>query len=231
MPDLMTRLAALRNGAPGGVDDDAVASDLRRGHAALITRRRRRAGAASAATLGIVAVGSLSYALGGSHDSRVPQAAGPHMAAASPLPSKHASAAAKQPTAATGPAIELAAYRGRQLPGYTVREVPKGYVLQGVSASVLDISEQGDHSPLDTFVGKMVVMLNDHPGPADGEAVSVSGHPGHIDDQEGVLALTWSDGAHNVEVQAWSNVHISRDQLVKFAEGITVLPNAQEGHG
>jgi hypothetical protein len=63
------------------------------------------------------------------------------------------------------------------------------------------------------------------------DLVSVSGHPGRIDDQDGVLILTYSDGTHNVEVQAWSNIHLSRDQLVQFAEGVTVLPSAQEGHG
>jgi hypothetical protein len=33
------------------------------------------------------------------------------------------------------------------------------------------------------------------------------------------------------EVQEWSNIHLSRDQLVQFAEGVTVLSSAQEGHG
>jgi hypothetical protein len=127
--------------------------------------------------------------------------------------------------------FELTAYRGRQLPGYTVKWVPRGYVLQGISGSVLDVAESGDHSSLNTFVGKLVVMLNDHPGPATGTPVSVSGHPGRIDDQDGVLILTYSDGTHNVDVQAFSNIHISRDQLVQFAEGVTVLSGAQVGHG
>jgi len=217
MSDPMIRLAALHDGPLAAIDDAAIASDLRRGHDAQITRRRRRTGAAGAATLGVVAIGSLSYALASGGNSRAPQAIAPRTAVTR--------------TPSTVPTIELAAYRGRQLPGYTVRQVPKGYVLQGISDSVLDVAESGDHSSLDTFIGKLVVMLNDHPGSTAGAPVSVSGHPGHIVDTDGVLVLTYSDGTHNVEVQAWSNVHISRDQLVQFAEGVTVLPNAQEGHG
>ena len=222
MPDPMTRLAALHDSPLAAVDDAAIASDLRRGRDALVTRRRRRAGAAGAAAIGVVAVSSLSYALASGGSSRPPQAVAPRTVVT------HTSGKA---TSTSTPAIQLLAYGGKQLPGYSVKRVPKGYVLQGISGSVLDIAESGDHSPLDTFVGKLVVMLNDHAGPATGTPVSVSGHPGRIDDQDGVLSLTYSDGTHNVEVQSWSNIHLSRDQLVQFAEGVTVLPSAQEGHG
>jgi hypothetical protein len=224
MPDPMTRLAALHDGPPAAVDDAAIASDLCRGRDARVTRRRRRAGAAGAAALGVVAVSSLSYALASGGSSRAPQAVAP------PTVVRHTPANATSTSTST-PAFQLTAYRGRQLAGYTVKQVPRGYVLQGISGSVLDIAESGDHSSLDSFVGKLVVMLNDHAGPATGTPVSVSGHPGRIDDQDGVLTLTYSDGTHDVDVQAWSNIHISRDQLVQFAEGVTVLPSAQVGHG
>jgi hypothetical protein len=226
----MTRLTALHDGPPPAIDDAAIVSDLRRGHDALTARRRRRTGVASAAALGVVAVGSLSYALGGSGDSRAPQAAASR-SAITHTPGSAAPTTTKQGTSTTTSTIQLTAYRGSQLPGYTVRQVPKGYVLQGISGSVLDIAKNGDHSSLDSFDGKLVVMLNDYPGPSTGTPVSVNGHPGRIDDQDGVLILTYSDGTHNVDVQAWSNIHISRDQLVQFAEGVTVLPSAQEGHG
>jgi hypothetical protein len=224
MPDPMTRLAALHDGPLAAVDDAAIASDLRRGRNALVTRHRRRAGAASAAAIGVVAVSSLSYALASGGSSRAPQAVVPRTVVT------HASGKATSASPTT-PAIQLLAYNGKQLPGYSVKRVPKGYVLQGISGSVLDIAESGDHSPLDSFDGKLVVMLNDFPGPTTGTPVSVSGHPGRIDDQDGVLILTYSDGTHNVAVQSWSNIHLSRDQLVQFAEGVTVLPSAQVGHG
>jgi hypothetical protein len=215
MPDPMTRLAALHDGPPAAVDDAAIASDLRRGRDALVTRHRRRAGAAA---IGVVAVSSLSYALASGGSSRAPQAVVPRTVVT------HASGKATS-------TIQLLAYNGKQLPGYSVTRVPKGYVLQGISGSVLDIAESGDHSPLDSFDGKLVVMLNDHAGPTTGTPASVSGHPGRIDDQDGVLTLTYSDGTHNVAVQSWSNIHLSREQLVQFAEGVTVLPSAQVGHG
>jgi hypothetical protein len=222
MPDPMTRLAALHDGPPAAVDDAAIASDLCRGRDARVTRRRRRAVTAGAAAFGVVAVSSLSYALASGDGSRAPQAVAPRTVVT------HAPGNA---ASTSTPALQLTAYRGRQLPGYTVKRVPSGYVLQGISGSVLDIAESGDHSSLDSFDGKLVVMLNDHAGPATGTPVSVSGHPGRIDDQDGVLILTYSDGTHNVEVQAWSNIHLSRAQLVQFAGGVTVLPSAQVGHG
>jgi hypothetical protein len=220
MPDPMTRLAALHDGPPAAVDDAAIASDLSRGRGALVTRRRRRAGAAGAAALGVAAVSSLSYALASGDGSRAPQAVAPHTVVT------HAPG-----NATSTPAFQLTAYLGRQLPGYTVKQVPRGYVLQGISGSVLDIAESGDHSSLDSFREKLVVMLNDFSGPATGTPVSVSGHPGRINDQDGVLSLTYSDGTHNVQVQVWSNIHLSRNQLVQFAEGVTVLPSAQVSHG
>jgi hypothetical protein len=229
MPDPMTRLAALHDGPPAAVDDAAIASDLRRGRDARVTRGRRRAGAAGAAALGVVAVSSLSYALASGGSSRAPQAVVPHTVVPRTVV-RHTPGNATSTSKST-PAFQLMDYRGRQLPGYTVKQVPRGYVLQGISGSVLDIAASGDHSPLDSFDGKLVVMLNDFTGPTTGTPVSVSGHPGRISDQDGVLALTYSDGTHNVDVQSWSNIHLSRDQLVQFAEGVTVLPSAQVGHG
>lgn len=191
------------------------------------TRRRRRGlvSAAAVAALGVAAIGLLPYAFASGSNSRAPQALS-HNAV-----THTASTATKQHTSSTASALQLVAYRGKQLPGYTIKEVPQGYVLQGVSDSVLDVARYGDHSSLNYFGGKLVVMLNDYPGPADGAPVSVNGHPGKIDDTDGVQVLTYSDGTYNVDVQAGSNIHISRDQLVQFAEGITVLPTAQVGHG
>lgn len=64
---------------------------------------------------------------------------------------------AQQPPADTG--LDLVAYDGPQLPGFTVDKVPEGYVLQGATAYNLNIAKPGDTSRLDVFEEKLVVML------------------------------------------------------------------------
>ncbi len=234
MPDLMTRLAALHVDTTDVVGDDTVAADARRGRTALLARRKRRF-AVAGTTLGIAAVGSLSYAATTGGNSPAPRAV-VSQPAVNPTPTTHSVLPTRASTTprtshTSVPALELVAYRGDQLPGYTVTRIPAGYVLQGISGSVLDVARAGDHSSLDTFIGKIVVMLNDHPGATDGTRESVKGHPANLSVEDGVQMLTYKDGARNVEVQAWSDVKITPEQLVAFAEGVTVLPNAQEGHG
>jgi hypothetical protein len=233
MPDLMTRLAALHDAPLSPVDDVVVASDLRRGHAALINQRRRRGALAGVAALGVVAIGSLSHLDASGGKQRTPPQAIQASAGTSTLvPAAPTSILASQHASRSVPLLELVAYHGKQLPGYTVERVPKGYVLQGISGSVLDVAAAGDHSSLNLFGNKLVVMLNDHPGPQDGERVTVNGRQGRFRaDENGTRTLTYNDGTHNVELQVWRNIKISRDQLVSFAEGVTVLPGAQEGHG
>lgn len=215
MSDLLSRLESLRDAPPAAVDDEVVASDLNRARRALTTRRRRRLAVAGVAMAAVtIGAASSAFALHSQH---------PQPAAGTSL--------ARTPVSSKAPAVQLVGYHGRQLPGYSVKAVPRGYVLQGISGSVLDVAEAGDHSSLDVFVGKITVMLNDEPGPTTGVPVTVNGHPGRVSDQDGVQVLTYRDGPHNVEVQSWSNIHITRAQLVQFAGGVTVLPGAEVGHG
>lgn len=66
--------------------------------------------------------------------------------------------------------LDLVAYDGPQLPGFTVDKVPEGYVLQGATAHNLNIAKPGDTSRLDVFDQKLVVMLEqieaDEPAPS-----------------------------------------------------------------
>jgi len=68
----------------------------------------------------------------------------------------------------TDTGLDLVAYDGPQLPGFTVDKVPEGYALQGATAYTLDVAKPGDTSSLDDFRGKLVVMLEqpDPPAPA-----------------------------------------------------------------
>jgi len=212
VPDLMNRLASLHEGPAPVTGDDVLAADLRRARVALAARRRRRAAlAGGTAALAIAAAGSLAWATASGGAAHGPGTPG-------------------QRTVAR-PAAGLVAYRGGQLPGYSVKVVPAGYVLQGITGSVLDIARAGDHSSLDIFIGKITVTLNDHPGLGPGTRVTVNGQPGRLQDQAGTRSLTYRDGSHYVDIQAWSTIHITPAQLVRFADGVTVLPGAQVSHG
>ncbi len=225
MSNLVNRLSALHVEDPSSVTDAVVAADLERGRQARSSRRRRRSVVAGVASVGLVALSSAAYLASTEHRSGATRAAASSVVVPPTVAPTVASSVAMPTT------IELVAYHGNQFPGYTVKTIPAGYVLQGSSAATLDIAKQGDRSALDSFVGKIVVMLNDRPGTDVGELVSVNGRPGRIVTEDGVLTLSYSDGVHNVQVQCWRNIRITKAQLVHFAEGITVLKNAQVSHG
>jgi len=206
MNNIEDRLAALSDQPVAAPPQSTVNTVLSSGRRAL--RRRRVARGTTGAVAALAVAGAVAWGFTGGENPSTPTAA-------------------HRPDAA----IQLVAYHGDQLPGYTVSSVPQGYVLQGISSSVLDVAKAGDTSSLDSFVGKITVMLDEQPRPAEGTPVTVNGHAGHLANQDGVQILSYGDGSHNVVVQAWSDVHITPDQLVQFAEGVTVLPNAQVGHG
>lgn len=55
--------------------------------------------------------------------------------------------------------LRLVDYTGEQQPGFTIDKVPAGFELQGVTASNLNVVRPGDTSSINSFVGKIVVML------------------------------------------------------------------------
>jgi hypothetical protein len=125
------------------------------------------------------------------------------------------------------------AYTGAQPAGFTVATIPAGYVLQGAQPTTLDIAEPSNHTPIDNFVDKLVVSLQstDASTPSTGKHVEVNGEAGVITVSDGVHILTYSDGSHEVQVQTWSNIHLTDDQLVTFADGVSVTSAVQPTHG
>jgi len=211
MTDLIDRLAHLR-GAENPVTDAEVAGDLARGRAAQRRRRHLRGATVGVALTAVLAVGAGAGALMADHDA-APAASGQ-----------------------TGhQAVTLVAYHGRQLPGFEVAKVPAGFTLQGANAFSLAIARPSDHSGIDSFADKLVVMLQsrDQQGTPAGKAVTVNGHAGTIYSTPDKLAriLQYSDGSHVVQVQAWSSLGLGDDQLVDFAEGVTVTAEAQASVG
>ena len=205
MDDIITRLADLRENETTTASDAVVTDDVRRGRRALGRRRVRIGVAASAVTL--LAAGALTAGLTGS------------------------STATR--TSLDSRSIKLVDYTGTQPHGFEVAQVPDGWVLKDSTPDYLDIAVPSDNTDGSVFINKLVVMLEsvDETGAPQGTAVTVNGHSGAISEQDGVKTLRYSDGAHRVEIQAWSNLHWSDDQLVQFADGVTVTSAAVPGRG
>ena len=154
MNHLVEELSRLGAGADQNpTPDDVVRRDLLRGRAALTRRRVRRTVTGLGAT---AATAVLALAIAGGQSS----------------PDPH--------PAARG--LDLVAYTGTQLPGFTVEKVPEGFVLQGANAYSLDIALPGNHTSLNDYRGKLVVMLQskDATGAPTGKQVEINGRPGTI---------------------------------------------------
>jgi hypothetical protein len=210
MYDVNDRLTALAK-RPGQVPSaEIIAADLRRGAAALRRRRARRASFGAAAAISTLGV---SVAVLGHPGVEHP--------------------ASKEPTTIstpTGRGLALVAYHGKQLPGFEVRQIPVGYVLQGSTPNVLAIAAPGDHSSVDDFRRKLVVTVTAAtPGERiHGAHVEIGGQPGVIrTGSDGVTMLQYHSGKRLVNVQAWSNLRLTREQVVRFAQGITVTGHAK----
>lgn len=200
------------------------AADLARGQRSL--RRRRLALVASAAVaVGAVAGGVASGAEAGS---------GTPAGASHPPVSAPASRPAQSGTGTQHP-LALVAYGGAQPPGYQVAEVPAGWTIQGGNAYVLTLAPIGDpDTDVDSFAGKLVVMLesaSDVPY-QPGAAETVNGQPGRFWIQPDAETLVYRYTASTwVVIQAPSALGWDSAQLVQFAQGVTILGNAQQSHG
>lgn len=214
--EIAGRLSALRTAAVPATDDE-IAGDVRRGARAAGRRRavRLATGSVTVAAVGAVAFVAVANQTG---TTAPPSAAQTHQTT----------------TTSKAAGLTLVDYTGAQQPGFRVGEVPEGFVLQGVSPSVLAITRPGDATSIDDFQDKLVVMLQsqdatfrktDHP-------VQVHGGTGYLRDEPGVATtLEYMDGGHDVVVQAWDTLGLTDEQLVEFADGISVTDAAQAGVG
>jgi len=148
--DLLAR--ALDDGPNAGLVDHPEmdpTGDLRRGRAKL--RKRRTAGLAGAAAVAL-GVGIVPLTLGGNGAATGVTTAG-----------SKAAVSTATPTVETLPKIELAAYTGKQVPGYTVQWMPKGWVIQGGGPTYLTIAPKDakDQNP-SYFMGKLMLGLTWH---------------------------------------------------------------------
>jgi hypothetical protein len=199
------------------------AGDLARGRR-LAQRRRLRLGGVAAGSAVVVAAVAVPLAVNAGGHRAAPQAG---------QGTRPAASAAPAPTAAT--AIALVTYDGKQPPGYQVSQVPKGWVIQGGNAFVLTLAPKGDSDTnVDSFVGKLVVMLQsrDASAPSAGKRQPVAGRPGRFDVQDKTQILTYKDAKGDwVVIQAPTSLGWDSTRLARFAAGVQVLRNAQQGRG
>jgi hypothetical protein len=223
LPDLADRLHRLGGHAPAP-SDDTVRRDLARGRGAS-RRRALRVGTAGLTLAAVVGVGTAIAV----NAERAP-APGPSLAA----PSAGATGATDGTPDASAEGVRLVAYAGEQEPGFVVAKVPAGFVLEGATSYNLNVARADDHSGLDVFEDKLVVMLESQSvtGEPEGAPVEVGEHDGWLRTVEGgTQILTYDDGENRVVVQAWKSLGLSDQQVIEFAEGVTVTAEAQAGVG
>lgn len=222
--ELLDHAARTQAGPPS---EETIEADLQRGRIAMARRRRRRVIAFPiAGTLG-VAVLTGATLVATNAVSGDPTAA--------PGRSTPPSIQQAKETQSTNHAVRLVSYTGKQLDGFIVDQVPDGWYLQGSSAARLTIAPKGDKTIADNFIGKLVVMLQSADGPQalpDGEPVKVGTYDGVISSGTDTKLLTYQDDQGRfVEVQATDELGWSNQQLISFAEGVTVTADAVPGVG
>lgn len=219
-------LALADDGGPHADVPPDPAADLRRGRKLLARRRRHRAFGAAAATAvtAAVAAGVVTTVAGGP-------------APKSPLAATSAPATKGAPATA---AIRLVAYTGTQPSGYTVRVIPAGWVIQGSNPFALVIAPADARSKdPDDFMGKLVVTQESFDtngaGGAGWSPVPVAGHTAYYAAEIGgtpVAGLVIDEAPGRwLLVQAPASLSWTKQQMVRFGLGVTVLKTAKEGKG
>jgi hypothetical protein len=211
-------------GPSGPITPGVLDADLARGRRALRARRRNALAGGTFALAAVVALGAVGFSGGTSGD-----------------PTTHAAAGPATAPAVSAPRIQFVAYTGDQpAAGFRVDSIPDGWRMQGVSAYTLNIVPPGLHTDMNSFVGKLVVMLQspdaDLSDVPEGIAVShttVAGQPAVIfKEGDEFASLHWTDAAgHRIDVQWPQSAGWSDAEMAQFAAGVHVLGAAKAGRG
>jgi hypothetical protein len=90
-----------------------------------------------------------------------------------------------------------------------------------------------DQQP-DSFVGKLLVMLqsSDAPATPEGTPRPVGKGTGYLFHTEGIVVLTYQDSAkHWIQLQVPPTLHWSDDDIAAFGAGVEVTKDAVAGRG
>lgn len=222
MPDILEVLRTMPQAVtPGGTGPDVVAADVARGHRALARRRLLLSGAAVAVVA--VAVGAAQIGLPGGATTTD---------AGGPAPQTRTSR------------LHLVAYTGEQPAGFRVSTVPEGWRVVSSDRSMFVVTPPGEEPPAPapgaavSVRGQITVSLqslSQLPAGSPVTTVKVNGRAGELgfpEKAKGTLSdlrwLIFPDGAgRKVLVQVPGQLGLSDDQIVRFAEGVTVTDQAE----
>ncbi|MBE1486457.1 hypothetical protein [Plantactinospora soyae] len=220
--------------SPAAASAETVAADVARGHRALIRRRRNRIAGSSLVVAAVAAmvVGVTQFGPAGSR----PTAAGE-----------------SGTTTQQAPRIQLVAFTGTQPAGFRVDTVPADWQVissnrnefvvvppgaDSSSALPMVVGSQGAEAEGSSvsYDGRIAVTLQGMsrlPSETPVTKVSVNGRDGLLGHAKGgVIWLIFSDAAgKKVLVQVPTSVGLTTDQVVSFAQGITVTSDAHSVGG
>lgn len=224
MPDVTDVLRSLpQTFTPAHPGPEVVADDVARGHHA-VTRRRRQRIALSGAAVAVVAAVAVGVGQLGLQPGRPAGNAG---------------------VTAQSAQLKLVAYTGEQPKGFKVSTVPNGWQVVSDDASSFVVAPPGQEvtppKPGQAFsvVDRIAVSLQGLTKFDEKQRVKkvdINGEEGQLGfalESEGKLSdtrwLIFPDGAgRQVVVQVPRSVDLTEDQIVRFAQGISVTDQAQE---
>ncbi|MDG4816215.1 hypothetical protein O7628_11960 [Micromonospora sp. WMMD956] len=226
MSDVMDVLRTLPGAVtPDRTDPDVVAGDVARGHRAL-TRRRRQRFAWSGVAVAAVAVAVVGVGQFGGATPTTTAAHGP------------------APTGTQAVRLRLVAYTGAQPVGFKVSTVPQGWQVVSSDRSMFVVTPPGQPTAppgpgravsLQGSIAVSLQSLSRLPEGAPVTRVEVNGRAGQLGfpwEAKGKLSdirwLIFPDASgRQVLVQVPAALGLGDDQIVRFAEGVTVTAEAQ----
>jgi F0F1-type ATP synthase membrane subunit c/vacuolar-type H+-ATPase subunit K len=220
--DVLRNLSHIEDAGPAG--REVVADDVARGHHA-VTRRRRQRFAFAGAFVAVAAAAVVGIGQG-----------------MAPVTSSDGVTAAPR-TGTQASRLELVAYTGDQPVGFKVNTVPDGWKVVSSDQSSFVVappgvkaSPAGAGEPV-SVADKISVSLqglSKFPAESPVRKVDINGKKGELGhplETMDKLSDTWwlffpGDTGSNVQVQVPASVELSTDQIIAFAEGITVTEEA-----
>jgi hypothetical protein len=216
----MERLAGTIEDTPTAVIED----DLARGRRAV--RRRRTAQVTGGSAFGVAAVAaafSLTAQIGGAP-------------AGSPPVVAHSAPGA---TTVTTAGIQLVSYTGKQPHLFTIDTVPQGFFIQSQDDIQLLLAPQAakvpdpanpDLADPRVYTDKIAVFLQDREytdDPDGDEQFTIGGKPAALRSRAGFTQIYVVQAPKvNLTVQFDNTTGLTKEQMIKVAEGINVTPEA-----